>query len=295
MSKVVKSVGRAISKVVKGAVNVVKGAVNGVSKIFGDSKFGKILLTSAAVYFGGAALMGGFGASAAGGSFLSGMGAGISSAASGISSAWTAITSGQGLGAAGSSLGEGFMGANAAGAATVAPAAQFTGQTATGLATLPGDSANVLNAATQAGTKAAGSGIFSSPYTAPALISGGTAIIGGVMQGKAMEDQRNFELEQQRLARERYGTNVGTSLWGAAPTESAPASGPTAYQSIGYDQRLSAATPAASNMQQIDPATGQPMSVADLNRRSATAFNQIWQRPGLVGNYAYMNPSIYGG
>ena len=113
------------------------------------------------------------------------------------------------------------------------------------------------------------------------------------MQGKAMEEQRDFELDQQRQARERYGANVGTRLWGEAPTESS-VSGPTAFQSIGYDQRLSMATPAASNMQSIDPATGQPVSVSDLNRRSATAFNQIWQRPGLVGNYAFMNPSIYG-
>lgn len=293
MSKVVKSVGRAISKVVKGVVNAVKKVAS--------SKLGKVLLTAAAIYFGGAALAGGFGSSAAGGSFLSGMGSGLSSAASGITNAWSAITAGEGLGAAGSALGQGFTGAYQAGsvaageAAAQAAAGAFTGQTSTGLATLPADSANVLNAATQAGTKAAGSGIFSSPYTAPALISGGTAIIGGVMQGKAMEDQRNFELEQQRLARERYGANVGTSLWGAAPTESAPASGPTADQSIGYDQRLSMSTPAASNLQNVDPVTGQPMSVADLNRRSATAFNQIWQRPGLVGNYAYMNPSIYGG
>lgn len=298
MSKAVSSVGRAIGGVVKGVVNTVKGAINGVNKLFGGSKFGKILLTAAAIYFGGAALMGGFGASAAGGSFLSGMGAGISSAASGISGAWSAITAGE-IGAAGSSLASGFTGANAAGAATAggsalaggAGAGAFTGQTSTGLATVAGDAANV---AATAGKTAAGSSILNSPYTAPALISGGTALIGGAMQGKALQDQRNFEIEQQRLARERYGANVGTRLWGEAPTDSAPPSGPTAYQSMGYDERLSSSNPAPTNYQQIDPATGRPLTVADMNRRSATAFNQIWQRPGLVGNYVYMNPSIYG-
>lgn len=290
MSKVVKGIGRAIGSVVKGVVKAVKKVAS--------SKLGKILLTAAAIYFGGAALAGGFGSSAAGGSFLSGMGSGLSSAASGISSAWTAITTGQGLGAAGSSLGSGFTGAYGAGAAGAGAAAEtaaagaFTGATSTGLPTVAADSANIL--ASGAGkTAAAGSSILSSPYTAPALISGGSALIGGVMQGKSLEEQRNFELEQQRQARERYGANVGSRLWGEAPTESA-GGGPTAYQQIGYDERPSAATLAASDMQQIDPATGRPVSVSDLNRRSATAFNQIWQRPGLVGNYAYMNPSIYG-
>ena len=59
MSKVVKGVGRATGKVAKGVGNVVKKVAS--------SKFGKILLTAATVYFGGAALMGGLSSSAAGG------------------------------------------------------------------------------------------------------------------------------------------------------------------------------------------------------------------------------------
>lgn len=317
MSKVVKAVGnaiggavRSIGNVIKGVVNTAKNVISGVSKMFGDSKFGRVLLTAAAIYFGGAALMGGFGASAAGGSFLSGMGAGISSAASGISGAWTAITSGQGLGAAGSSLASGFTGANAAGAATAGGSALAGGAGTVANGMTQAEMLNVQNAGlsgadrmtaealrsgamTGAKTAAAGSSILNSPYTAPALISGGTALIGGAMQGKALEDQRNFELEQQRLARERYGANVGTSLWGSAPTSSS-VSGPTAYQSIGYDQRLSEVTPSASSFRNVDPVTGQPLTYNDIHRRSVNEFNQIWQRPGLVGNYVYMNPSIYG-
>lgn len=310
MSKAVSSVGRAIGSVVKGVVNTAKSVISGVSKMFGDSKFGRILLTAAAIYFGGAALMGGFGASAAGGSFLSGMGAGISSAASGISGAWSAITAGE-MGAAGSSLASGFTGANAAGAATVGGSAvaggagtvangmtqaEMLGAQNAGLSGADKLTAEALKTGSMTGAKtaAAGSSIWNSPYTAPAVISGGSALIGGAMQGKALQDQRNFEIEQQRLARERYGANVGTRLWGEAPTDSAPPSGPTAYQSMGYDERLSSSNPEPTNYQQIDPATGRPLTVADMNRRSAIAFNQIWQRPGLVGNYVYMNPSIYG-
>ena len=90
MSKVVSAVGNAVSSVVKGVVNVVKSVASGVGnlvKSIAKSPLGKALLIAGAVYFGGAALAGGFGSSAAGGSFLSGMGTGVSSAASSLSSA----------------------------------------------------------------------------------------------------------------------------------------------------------------------------------------------------------------
>jgi len=57
-------------------------------------------------------------------------------------------------------------------------------------------------------------GMMSSPYTAPALISGGTQLIGGAMQGYGMQKQQE---EQQRMAEEernRYSRNIGTRLWG---------------------------------------------------------------------------------
>jgi hypothetical protein len=49
--------------------------------------------------------------------------------------------------------------------------------------------------------------IMASPYTAPALISGGTQLIGGAMQGYGAQKQQ----EQQG---KRYNTNVGTRLFG---------------------------------------------------------------------------------
>ena len=119
MSKVVRGLGKAISKVVKGVVNVVKKVVK--SPIF------KAVALAATVYFGGAALMGGFGAASSGGSFLSGMSAGFSNAVSGISGAWSSLMGGNLSGAA-SSLGSGLtnaysMGAGAAEAASMGSAA----------------------------------------------------------------------------------------------------------------------------------------------------------------------------
>ncbi len=119
MSKVVKGVGRAVGKVVEGVKKVAK------------SKLGKAILIAAAVYFGGAALMGGLNASAAGGSFISGMGSGLSSAATGISNAFSAIASGN-LSGAGTALSQGFTGtagtAAAQGASAAAQGAAAAGQ-----------------------------------------------------------------------------------------------------------------------------------------------------------------------
>lgn len=114
MSKVVKKVGKAIGKVVKG---VVKG-VKKVWKKIGQKKFLKIAAIAAAIYFGGAALMGGIGGVGAGG-FMAGAKAGVASAWGGITSAGTALASGN-IAGAGSSLYGGFTGAYGAGAGTAA-------------------------------------------------------------------------------------------------------------------------------------------------------------------------------
>jgi hypothetical protein len=87
-----------------------------------------------------------------------------------------------------------------------------------------------------------------------AKIQAGTALIGGVMQGKAAEDQRNAQLEQERLARERYGANVGANLWSGSASEVDTGSGaprPAAAPAFAYDpyaelQRLRAAREAAA-------------------------------------------------
>ena len=59
--------------------------------------------------------------------------------------------------------------------------------------------------------------IVASPYTAPALISGGMQVGGAYIQGKAQEkqiaDQRKYEEDQTTKARNLYNTNVGTELW----------------------------------------------------------------------------------
>jgi hypothetical protein len=46
-----------------------------------------------------------------------------------------------------------------------------------------------------------------------AKIQAGTALIGGVMQGKAAQDQRDFDLAQAQAARDRYNANAGAQLW----------------------------------------------------------------------------------
>jgi hypothetical protein len=86
MSSIVSGIGRAISGVVKGVTDIVKSVAS--------SGLGKALIMGAAIYFGGAALMGGFGEAglAGGGSFFEGASAGLSNAATGISNAWAGLT-----------------------------------------------------------------------------------------------------------------------------------------------------------------------------------------------------------
>jgi hypothetical protein len=228
MSKLVKSVGRAISKVVKGVVNVVKkvatAVVDGVKKI-ASSKIGKIILVAAAVYFGGAALAGGFSSSAAGGSFLSGMGTGVANAATSLSTAWSSALSGN-LSAAGSSLSAGFGGtttalqaANTAAAAGAAGAAvtgaEVAGTAAAGSAGAAGTAGATTGAAGAAGAAApAAKGLIGSlsPMGQFAAISGGTQLLGGAIQGagmqKAQDEQRTYEEQQIANQRARYEASV---------------------------------------------------------------------------------------
>lgn len=61
------------------------------------------------------------------------------------------------------------------------------------------------------------SSIWNSPYTAPALISGGMQVGGAYIQGQAQEkqlrEQREYEARMVEEARNRYNTNVGAELW----------------------------------------------------------------------------------
>lgn len=288
MSKVVKSVGRAISKVVKGVVNVVKKVTSGVAnfvKKVASSKLGKILITAAAIYFGGAALAGGFGSSAAGGSFLSGMGTGVANAASSLSTAWSSALSGN-FASAGSSLSAGFQGTTTALQAANAGAitngmtqaqmlasqnAGISGATAatnSAAATAFPASAGVgggaqlaLTPAQVAGSKGLIGGL--SPMGQYAAISGATQLVGGAVQGygaqKAQEEQRAYEQQQADAAQQRYNQNVGTNWWDA-PSDVVQA--------------------AQTGASRYDPiAAGDPNSPFAVDSTSLTNRNK-----GLIGN-----------
>lgn len=58
---------------------------------------------------------------------------------------------------------------------------------------------------------------MASPYTAPALISGGMQVGGAYIQGKAQEkqlqEQREYEARMAQEARDRYNTNAGAQLF----------------------------------------------------------------------------------
>ena len=229
MSKVVKGVGRAVSSVVKGVGNVVKKVAS--------SKLGKVLLIAATVYFGGAALMGAMGGAAAGTGVAGTLSGALSGAASGIGSAWSGLTgalSAGSLSGAASSLGSGFTGAYgagqaavtgasaAAGAAGAAGAAPMAVQTAAPTATSAVTGAKTATGLNLLGADAASTGMIgkmmASPYAAPALISGGTQLISGAMQGygnQKIYEQQKQDQEKSAADREaRYNTNVGTRLFG---------------------------------------------------------------------------------
>lgn len=119
-------IGDAIGGVFKGVGAVVDGAVKGVGtlvKQIYDSDIGKAIIIAGAVYFGGAALAGGFGTMGTSASFLSGMGAGVSSAATSLQAAWGLATSGTAgsLGQAASTIGNSWGTAFGAGAQLGAP------------------------------------------------------------------------------------------------------------------------------------------------------------------------------
>jgi hypothetical protein len=234
MSKVVKGIGRAVSKVVKGVVNVVKKVAK--------SKFGKILIGAALVYFGGAALMGGLAAPA--GTGISGF---LSGAGQGIANAWTSLTGAassalggkfaqagsqlsagiQGTTAAAQGAGGAFTGATATGLPTVAGdaanlavntggaggAGAFTGATSTGLPTVAGDAANVLTNKSGLISRAANAFTSLSPQAQAATITGGTQLVGGLIQGVGMQKAQNDQAKQTAQQKADWNSNVGTRLY----------------------------------------------------------------------------------
>lgn len=227
MSKLVKSVGRAISKVVKGVVNVVKKVVKTVT----SSKIGKIILVAAAVYFGGAALSGALSSTAG------------SSALTGISNAWTSLTTAGSQALAGnfanaaSALGTGIQGgaaiageagiiasgmggtaASFAPVSTMAPTSMGVAATsgAPGAALSPAASNAAFESAVtglgKTGAGEAAKGFFSSDLAKYGAISAGTQLAGGLIQGagaqKAQDEQRAYEEQQIAQQRARYEASV---------------------------------------------------------------------------------------
>lgn len=284
MSSVVKGVGDAITGVVKGAVNLVKDVAKGVGNVvksIASTPVGKALLIAATVYFGGAAIAGGYGGFATGGvgGILEGAGAGVSSAASSLSSAWGSLLQGN-FSEAGSTLGRSWTAAaeqgvvsnptgmelmqrpgvslteaappNAPPALEPGPADQVAKLSENQLSSIrPENTANLKANANLLGgdlgasipTNPAGTlpppppstptmwdKVWSSPYTAPALISGGMQVGGALIQGaaqeKQLEEQRDYERRMAAEARDRYNANVGSPLWNSQQAPIYQANGP---------------------------------------------------------------------
>lgn len=297
MSKVVKKVGRAVSKVVKGVVKVVSGVVKGVGSLvkkIASSKIGKVLLTAAAVYFGGAALAGGFGSSAAGGSFLSGMGTGISNAASSLSSAWSSALSGNFSGAA-SNLSAGFQGTtmaaqNAAaalpGATTVAGTPPIAGPAATTVPAAPSNLAPVVDKMVTSGSQPgiigrAWNGLGEYGKAAAVMTTGN--IVAGMGQQKALEEQQQREDQMAQEARDRYNSNVGASLWGSTPSGGeyvAPGQNAPRYDPVEESRLIGERYRMMANQ-------GGPAQVGMINRNLAAG-------PMTNNNFPVYNPYYYG-
>jgi hypothetical protein len=154
-------IGDAVSGVLKGVGDAVNGAVKGVgtlAKQIWDSDVGKAIIIAGAIYFGGAALAGGWSSVGAGGSFFSGMGAGVSSAANSVALAWETST----LGPLGSAWTEAGMAGAEIGASQAATAAALGRGVATptaGLGGAPGaPAASAAGSSAGYGTAGAGAG-----------------------------------------------------------------------------------------------------------------------------------------
>lgn len=250
MSKIVSGIGRAIGKVVEGVGSIVKSVVKSpIFKVIGTAAMvyfgGAALLGAAGGAMQGAAAGSGFlntlGSAASGA--LSGAGAGISSAWQGLMGAGSALMGEGGLSGAADSLTKNFGGAYTAGSQTVTPGVSLTEAlpAVTGNAgAVPGGGG--IGAYTPADYSLGGStpGIkvpnyapsipaagvtppaapqgfidkmMASQYAAPALISGGMQLAGGLVQGYGAQKAADRQEQLSAEARDRYNRNVGTRLY----------------------------------------------------------------------------------
>jgi hypothetical protein len=304
MSKVVRSVGKAVSGVVKGVTKTVKSVVKGVGgviKKIASSPIGKALLVAATIYFGGAAIMGAMGGAGASTGFFGTIGGAIKGAGAGIANAWSGLTAASSaamagnFGTAGSSLSQGFMGANAAGAGAVGgvsavPMNIAAGTQASGAVTAPiGSSAvaaqplapaasggGLVNTAAQ---QAANPGFWASNTGAATVLAGGQLagnVIAGAGQAKAAEEQRAYE--EAKLAEElaRRDENMRTEFQFGASGEGgnyAPRGESSQYAGMPYR-----------------PFPGGP---AQLQARGGLISSQINTPQGQFGyNFPTYNPAL---
>ncbi len=215
MSKVVKKAVKSVAKVAQGVVKAVgkvaEGAVSVVKKV-ASSKIGKVLVTAAAVYFGGAAISGAM-------SSTSTAVEGIKAAWSSLSTATTQAMAGEFTQAAGSlKAGIGGQAASAVASPTslVSPIASAPGAAVTGGggAAISADAGsamvNSLNAAGAGSVvpppvPATAGGGFLSSYGGGMAIAAGSQLVGGIMQGQAQDEQAKQDAA-------RYNANVGGAL-----------------------------------------------------------------------------------
>lgn len=215
MSRVVRSVTRAVGRVVNGVGNV-------VAKVTGSKTLGRIaraVAVAATIYFGSAAIMGGIGGMSAGGAgFFSGAGTGIANAWTGLKAAGSAAMGGN-FAQAGSHLGAGIQG-NVVPPPGVVPAGQLSPLSVA-------DPTSPFNI--EAGVQP--SGAFTQPVTnqiinpgapikpsiwrtntgaATVIAAGniGAGLIEGAGKDAALKDQRAYESEQERLKRELEEQNM---------------------------------------------------------------------------------------
>lgn len=278
MSKVVKKVGRAISRVVKGVVKAVK--------TFAKSKLGKVIVAAAAVYFGGAALLGatgiGSGAAAAAGTAAGG---GLAGASAGIQAAWSGLTGAFTGGGLSSATGVFSGGSAAAGAG--AGAGGLTGAAGTVTGGITGATTPGIAGGAGVGT-AATNGTIANAMLQSAKISAGTQLVGGLISGigqqKAADDERKYQEGQAQAARDRYNQNVGTKLWGDAPTVDTGYSGPAQLNS--YDPAAEARALAERRRREFEESYPQ----AGIVSRGMS-----YQQPTASNGFPIYNPYYYRG
>jgi len=246
MTKIVQGIGDAIGDVVKGVVNVVKGVADGVGDLarsIADSPIGKAILIAGAVYFGGAALAGGFGEMAGGGSFLSGLGTGVESAATGLSNAWSSTLAGN-FGEAAATIGDTYGTAYGAGESSGMLASNVASGASSGsLISQGGYNPGVINPVpTYTGSEIAALGPGASEVAAvtPAAASTGTGLTAGAGTSTGLTSGG------------MSATGATGTLGSASPYALAQAPAASTLSTLG-STALPAATPAAGWWAGVDP------------------------------------------